>query len=566
MRRISKFKKGLSFKLKIILGFLIVVFLIGSTSIFTYVSLKDSIDKLNTMIETTIIANTIVTPTQEIHQAIKKYYIFKDNAAKEKMFADIAFVKNQLTILQERITDEDGITALLSLEGLIETYNENVIAALESVEKNEEEEYIIAREEIKDSALFIKDVVNELIATELRLQHELKATEDEKLRFIGLIILGSIILTGLLSILGAVIFSSRIAGAIGKLVQFSRTIASGNLQVQAVEIKTKDETAVLANSFSKMVSNLRELIGKIIENSTKINTSTDSLKTNAEYNSRASDQIALTMQELARGASEQAEESQKTVQVVTDLLVVNDNVSQSSTQVLTVAENALQAAEGGHEKILRILHQIKNIEKEIYSIQIAANVLEKKSHEINRILEVINHIFEQIDLLSVNASLEAARAGEYGKGFAVVADKISRLSHESAEAVKNISDILTEIRNESIQVSHRTLAGVDEVSQGNKVAAEAQIAFEKIVATSKETDFGVKNITKDLEMMTFKLNKVVEMNQNIAAIAEESSAGSQEVTAASQEQTVSMKEILQAAALLSSMAEELQKMTKRFTI
>lgn len=173
---------------------------------------------------------------------------------------------------------------------------------------------------------------------------------------------------------------------------------------------------------------------------------------------------------------------------------------------------------------------------------------------------------EQINLLSLNASIEAARAGEYGAGFAIVANQVRKLADGYANAVDNISEILSEIQNESLEVNRKMSLGMEEVVAGAELAHEARTAFEKIVDTSTEADSKVKEISLEIQKMVEEVKKVLEMNENIAAIAVESSAESEEMAVAAEEQTAASEQILSSAALLHQMAEGLQGLVRQFKL
>jgi methyl-accepting chemotaxis protein len=401
---------------------------------------------------------------------------------------------------------------------------------------------------------------------ELNYYKELKAKLDRQTNLIGMISLFVLLIIGGLCITIVAIYLNRIANSISKIAYTAQKISVGDLQVPPIQMNSNDEIAILADSFNKMVENLHEILGKIIDSGTQVTQSVKLLKNNTEHTARASEQIAATIQEVSRGAEEQSEESQKTVQVITQLLEITKNIVKSAIEVLAVAGKAANTAEEGHTKITGLINQTNIIEKEFDSIQSITDVLESRSEAIGEILQLITQMSEQTNLLSLNASIEAARAGEYGRGFAVVAEEIRKLAEGSAQAVKDISKLLNEIQSESLQVTNRMITGVEEVKVGIDMAEEVRVNFGKIVDTSKDADFGVKNITHEIQKMVEELKKVEEMSQNIAAIAEESSAGSQEVAASAEEQTASLEEISSSASLLSKMADELQNMIKKFTL
>jgi methyl-accepting chemotaxis protein len=148
----------------------------------------------------------------------------------------------------------------------------------------------------------------------------------------------------------------------------------------------------------------------------------------------------------------------------------------------------------------------------------------------------------------------------------VVAKEVGTLADGSTKATKDITEILNKLQNQSLQVLGQIESGVATVHEGTLVAAEAKLAFEKIVNTSKDTDNQVKEITSEIQKMVDEIKRVEDMSENIAAIAEESSVSSEEVAAAAQEQTATLQEILDSASMLATMAEDLQKMVRQFTL
>ncbi len=583
----KSFRKS-SLKTKLLLRFAVVILVIGGVSITSYFVLRGIITQMQIMVETTVIANNIIEPSQEIPNLIRSYYFNKQEADREKIEENMAVIKENMALLFNNIHDEDGLDCLYSLEAILTTYEELTTKALDLIVQisNIRVDSVntddlrgvshLVHEMVRDFdgtledavrvSRFIKDTVEDLITTELRYYHVVNAELGRRSRNVGIIVLSVIIITALFSTVFTVIYITKIIGTISGLAYSAQRIANGELEVPRIKVSSDDEVAILATSFTKMVSNLRMLIGKIVESSSEVARSADILKNVAEQTTQVSQQIATNIQDVSNGAYEQSTQTRQTIQVVNALLDGNEKVITNAQQVLMAAEKATTAAATGDTKINELLTQITVIEEKINSIQAVTEGLKKHTDDIGVILEVINQISSQTNLLSLNAAIEAARAGEYGRGFAVVADQVRKLAEDTGNQVENIAAILEAIQTQAYRFTSEMAEGVQEVKAGTNVAEEALVAFKNIVLTSEEVNTQIKAINQELERMKNEIRKVEEGSLSIATIAEQSSQRSQEVAASTEEQVASLEEALSSASTLSRMALELQNMVKQFKL
>jgi methyl-accepting chemotaxis protein len=579
-----------SLKAKLIGGLLLIVLVLGGVGIGSYIALRSVITQLNTMTETTIIANDLIAPALAIPEQLNQFFLLKKDESRQEISDNLAILQKDVDLLKTQVWDEDGAGLVDSLANIIQTYRERIDEAFNYLDKQQDSTAAAAAgdgadvkkigglvqntiqgfhersAEVKKTGGFIKDTVQELIATELNYYRKVKAMLDRRLNQLGFLILGILIVTAGLSTLLAGLYLTKITGTISRLAYAAQRIAAGDLRVEDVGVTSRDEIAILANSFNKMSENLQQLIGKIGASSAQVAVSARFLQESADQSTRASEQIAATIQQISLGATEQSHESQKTVDVVNELLAGNEKISANAGRVLETSEKATQAAALGNQKIAGLISQIGVIEEKFGAIQTVTDSLRQRSDEIGEILGAITQISSQTSLLSLNASIEAARAGEYGRGFAIVADEVKKLAEGSEQSVIDITQILEEIQRLSEQVAASILAGVKEVKNGNAVAQEARVAFQAIVNTSLEVEQQVKQMTEEIQKMVGEIKNVEGMSQTIATIAEESSASSEEVAAAAEEQTAGLEEILSSASTLSRMAVELRETVQQFSV
>lgn len=557
-------KRGLNLKGKLMLGFIVIVLLMGSISITSYFMLRNQMDTLDTMVETIMIANDVRNRADIVPELLSDYAFDREPQDRENIYGILDNMMNNITELDSYAVSEDGISIKNTVERYYITYRGIIDQSVEAADNRDMSQVVAQNDEERRVRGFLKDSIEQFIAAELNEYQIMKDDLNQRVNRAGLLIIVAILIIGILSIGGAFIFTKKITGTIGKLAQYAENIAEGNLKVEAVTINSNDDVAVLAQAFNKMGENLRLLIGSIRENGQKVAESATFLQESAKQTTAASEQIATSISQVSSGAMEQAQQSEKTVAAANQLFQSNDNVGNQSVIVLNASVKATEAAEIGNSKMEELLQQLEVIEEKILSTQSVTEILGQRSNQISGALNTIENIASQINLLALNAAIEAARAGEHGKGFAVVADEVRKLAEDSTEAVQEIHEMLVEVQSKSQQVASSMVDGVKEAKEGNDIALKAREAFEAIVGTSEDVDNQIREISHEIEKMALEIEKVNELSNGINDITQQTSASSQEVAASVEEQTASLEEILSSASVLTNMAEELSGMIKKF--
>ena len=403
------------------------------------------------------------------------------------------------------------------------------------------------------------------------------------------------------------------------MAAITKRMAGGDL---SVEITPRSEKDVLSNSFAQMITTQRELIGKVKSAAMSVADASRQLSRVSEQTAQATQQIATTIHQVARGASEQSTYLQETMRNidqlsgsidqieqgvneqssgVSDAINVVDRVTTSISQVADNAQagsDAWKSTASSAEKGARMTHEtvegMEKIKRAMDAVSMRIGDLGERSNEIGNIVATIDDIAAQTNLLALNAAIEAARAGEQGRGFAVVADEVRKLAERSSVATKEIAALVGSIQGCVKEAVNAMSQGTREIESGYQLATNAGEALDDILARAGEVSKQVDQISsavRDLNALSThmvdaveRINKIISensaatqrMGQNAervsksveesARVAEENSSAAQEVSASAEEMSAQVEEVLASAQSLTDMSEELQSSVSVFRI
>ncbi|MFC7687565.1 methyl-accepting chemotaxis protein [Ureibacillus sp. GCM10028918] len=343
-------------------------------------------------------------------------------------------------------------------------------------------------------------------------------------------------------------------------------IASGDLQFSNLETKSKDETAQLMDATNSMGNQLRDIMKNLIVSSDIVTSQSKSLAVSSNEVREGSYQIAKTMEELASGAQDQAQDSATLADTVTDFIKLMSETNQSGNEVRDLTEEVKTSTDTGNQLMLQSEQKMVEIEEIIKQSVERVKGLNEKVTNITTLINVITGIAEQTNLLALNAAIEAARAGEHGKGFAVVADEVRKLAEEVKHSVSDITSIISAVQYEAGNVSSSLTSGFEAVQSGTQQIKETSGTFNTISTLIDRMANGVAIISNDLEALSARGEKMNGAIASIASVSEESAAGIEETTASTEQTSSLMEQILESAEQLAGQSEQLNKITGQFKI
>lgn len=328
----------------------------------------------------------------------------------------------------------------------------------------------------------------------------------------------------------------------------------------------KDETGTMARSVRHLLERMRGVIEELKNQSTKLYKTSELMDSHAEETSTTVGHVETAVNEIAEGATSQAQETQRAND---DVITMGNMIEATNHEVSTLQATAEQMRESS-EEALKTLKELDSINRQaIESIDVIyrqTNTTNESALKIKEATILISSIAEETNLLSLNASIEAARAGEAGRGFAVVASQIQKLAEQSNSSAEQIDEIIHELIEDSAKAVE-TMGEVKQImSQQSDNMRKTSEVFAVVQDGIGSSLAGVNQITSKTTKLDEARTSVVEVVQSLTAIAQQNAASTEETSASVIEVSNIMQEIAENAGQLKDVAQILEDSMNEFQL
>ena len=509
--------------------------------------------------------------TRALDSFLVEMILTKEDTRITELQADIDTRQEQIRSSVTKIEEGGHFNAqekkqLEELKDNVLAYDNSMTLVQDAATRNETEEaytaYSQGLEQVRDN---VADSARNLMASMTKQAKALDAQNQAEKQTAFYLMLGIFLLAVLLFAGLAMYITRLITRPIRQLQGWMDQSGNGDLTIRG-DYDSKDELGQLTTSFNEMIASQQQVVLELTGTADRVAVASDELSVNAESTTKATEMVAVTMEEMASGASQQLHQVSDASRTIEELTTSVRYVAGNAQQMTERTADAMEKVALGGQVVGTLGTQMGRIQDDFNRLSHVIDGLGNRSQEIGQITDSIKGVAAQTNLLALNAAIEAARAGEQGRGFAVVAAEVKTLAEQSAVSAKQIESLIRVIQQET-EASVASMEKVStEMTSGIAVADQAGASFSEIETAITDVTGHVEEVSGAVQEMAAASEQIASVMRTIQAVTEGTAAGTQNISASTEEQMASMEEISSASQSLATMADDLKQVTGRFSV